>query len=806
MMNHNTTDTVNKNGVASNDTMEIDSTTSHAPSLHNELIAVPVLLVPMEAGDAEHESPGVAVGEERCDNKKESNALSNNFDGGNHDPNRNGLSDIPSSITLKLDESEMKLFRTINEATQALERGEISIPSRPNLRNIQVRVAGGWVRDKILNLQSHDVDIALDTCTGVEFATLVQQYVTAKQKKTEKEQPEDKDAESKATAIASRAAPNGNEHNKDKKKSKPARIAVIAANPNQSKHLETATTKIHGLEIDFANLRHEAYTDDSRIPTVQLGTPSQDAHRRDFTMNSLFLNLHTMVIEDYTCRGLIDLLFSKKVTTPLPAIETFQDDPLRVLRAIRFAVRFQYTLDIELENAARNENIHAALHVKVSRERVGKELIGMLHGKGANPKKAFQLINRLHLAGSVFLAPSPVGRNIIQGTIGIKNPIIYPPSPSEKLLASSAASLTSAGATTTDDAGGGDGSTFGGFRPSSRNSNASGSSVSSDYSIDEEQEHAAATIRAQVWDEGRDCLDEVQAVLDELQKNSATTTPGTTYDEPLVFMAVFLLPYYKLAYADNKKKNVQKLVVEYMVREGIKFKNTDVQAMVTIMQNVTTMCELLRHEPPPPRPPTLLAASATDMDVDSPENEAALLWKQIRLQTGMFIRSTKGLWVSTMIVATVFWIRCQQREEEEQQQTALSTPSSMITMTPNQIRERARQWHEAIFNNLELDHCWTIKALLNGKEVSTLLNVPKGPLVGVYTQQMIEWMLMNPDGTREDCLAYFKEQNVQQQLQNCEQVQELAEKASLRRDQRQHQHQHRHQQHHIHKKAHLSPP
>ena len=69
-------------------------------------------------------------------------------------------------------------------------------------------------------------------------------------------------------------------------------IAVITSNPEQSKHLETARMKLLDLEVDLVNLRSETYTD-SRIPQMTIGTPKQDAERRDLTINSLFYNINT---------------------------------------------------------------------------------------------------------------------------------------------------------------------------------------------------------------------------------------------------------------------------------------------------------------------------------------------------------------------------------------------------------------------------------------------------------------------------------------------------------------------------------
>lgn len=96
-------------------------------------------------------------------------------------------------------------------------------------------------------------------------------------------------------------------------------ISKIAQNPDQSKHLETATLKILGLELDLVNLRSEEYATNSRIPTgvvsvvryhtdvlftlsQAFGTPLQDALRRDITINALFYNVHSRSVEDFTGR------------------------------------------------------------------------------------------------------------------------------------------------------------------------------------------------------------------------------------------------------------------------------------------------------------------------------------------------------------------------------------------------------------------------------------------------------------------------------------------------------------------------
>ncbi|KXS16817.1 hypothetical protein M427DRAFT_97543, partial [Gonapodya prolifera JEL478] len=202
----------------------------------------------------------------------------------------------------------------------------IITPSRPPL-------AGGWVRDKLLGIDSHDIDVVLDTMSGVDFAS----HLT--------------------TFLGSRNMPVDH-------------LARIAANPDRSKHLETATGRVLGVELDFVRLRTERYAEDSRVPVVEEATPEEDAERRDITINSMFYNLHSRKVEDFTGKGVRDLL-RHHIETPLPALQTFLDDPLRVLRVVRFASRFGYSLHGDIRAAARDARVRDALMRKISRERVG---------------------------------------------------------------------------------------------------------------------------------------------------------------------------------------------------------------------------------------------------------------------------------------------------------------------------------------------------------------------------------------------------------------------------------------------------
>lgn len=85
---------------------------------------------------------------------------------------------------------------------------------------------------------------------------------------------------------------------------------------------------------------------------------------RDLTINSLFYNVNTGTVEDYTGKGTSDLRLGL-VRTPLPPCETLLDDPLRVLRAVRFASRLGFTVHGDLMEAGRDPRVHEALTTKV---------------------------------------------------------------------------------------------------------------------------------------------------------------------------------------------------------------------------------------------------------------------------------------------------------------------------------------------------------------------------------------------------------------------------------------------------------
>lgn len=265
-----------------------------------------------------------------------------------------------NSTTLEID-----IFQILLDANESQGCGSV------------IRVAGGWVRDKLMGLESDDIDITIDNMSGFSFAAKVANHLGLGDK-----------------------------------------VGIIKANPEKSKNIETAVMNIMDREVQFTGFRKETYSNESRIPVVEPGNLLEETYRRDFTVNSLYYNINDGKVEDVSGQGLIDLR-RKTIRLMVPpkqlwekmGIEdeqaankkSFTDDPLRVLRAIRFACRFNFGLSKDLVQAALDKQVLSSFNKKVSRERIQIELRKML--TGPSPERALSLIKDLGYLGSVLMLP-----------------------------------------------------------------------------------------------------------------------------------------------------------------------------------------------------------------------------------------------------------------------------------------------------------------------------------------------------------------------------------------------------------------
>ncbi|RYU90232.1 HD domain-containing protein [Mucilaginibacter terrigena] len=188
-------------------------------------------------------------------------------------------------------------------------------------QDVQAYAIGGYVRDIFLKRPSKDIDIVI-LGNGIAFAEAVAATLNVK-------------------------------------------VSVF-------KNFGTAMLRYQDVEVEFVGARKESYRSDSRKPIVENGTLEDDQKRRDFTINALAIALHGdefgTLIDPFG--GIADL-DAKLIRTPLNPVETFSDDPLRMMRAIRFASQLNFKIDDEAI-AAIKSNLH---RIKiVSQERTTDEL------------------------------------------------------------------------------------------------------------------------------------------------------------------------------------------------------------------------------------------------------------------------------------------------------------------------------------------------------------------------------------------------------------------------------------------------
>jgi poly(A) polymerase len=243
-------------------------------------------------------------------------------------------------VEIPCSDTELLLFERIAESAARMQ--------------LEVYVIGGFVRDKIIGRPTSDVDIV---CVG------------------------------NAIDLANEV------------------VAYYVPKPTVSffKNFGTAHFKIQDsdgqmLDVEFVGARRESYRAASRKPEVEPGTLEDDQNRRDFTINALAISLNRsnygQMIDPFN--GLRDLE-QKRIHTPLEPLTTFSDDPLRMLRAIRFAAQLGFQIDAETFSAI----VQDAERIRIiSQERITEEINKIiLTGK---PSIGFDLLYKSGLLKIIF--------------------------------------------------------------------------------------------------------------------------------------------------------------------------------------------------------------------------------------------------------------------------------------------------------------------------------------------------------------------------------------------------------------------
>ena len=199
------------------------------------------------------------------------------------------------------------------------------IGEKADLLGLECYVVGGYVRDIILERPSKDIDVvAVGEGSGIRLAE----------------------------ALA-------------KDMGRGAHVSVF-------RNFGTAQLKWHGQEVEFVGARRESYQHDSRKPIVEDGTLNDDLHRRDFTINAMAVCLNKERYGELIdlFEGLLDLE-DGIIATPLNPDVTFSDDPLRMMRCIRFATQLRFQIEDETQEALRRNAERIRI---ISQERIIDEL------------------------------------------------------------------------------------------------------------------------------------------------------------------------------------------------------------------------------------------------------------------------------------------------------------------------------------------------------------------------------------------------------------------------------------------------
>lgn len=217
----------------------------------------------------------------------------------------------------------------------------------------KVFVAGGYVRDELLGLDPKDIDLVVEMPDGgIEFANWI----------------------TRELGIY-------------KKGSNPVVFPTFGTAKFQLYGVEHDGHDLSDLEIEVVMTRKEKYSDEKgRKPDVSPGTLKDDVERRDFTVNSMLKDLTTGEILDLTGMGKKDLA-AGVVRTPLDPDVIFNEDPLRMLRAVRFTVKYNWQLPMFMIRSIKK---NADKLNKISAERIRDELNKML--VTGHPDKAIRLL------------------------------------------------------------------------------------------------------------------------------------------------------------------------------------------------------------------------------------------------------------------------------------------------------------------------------------------------------------------------------------------------------------------------------
>jgi len=232
-----------------------------------------------------------------------------------------------------------------------LEGNRLDRSETQNILNIIGKIAdaekvslwavGGFVRDKLLNIEVKDIDFAVEG-NGPQFACKVAEIFNTR-------------------------------------------------NVTIFEKFGTAMVQVNDFKLEFVGTRKESYQQDSRKPIVTESSLDDDLRRRDFTINAIAMGLNRENFEElYDPLNGCDDLRRGIIRTPLDPVVTFKDDPLRIMRAVRFATQLNFSIESKTYRAIKK--MYPRLEI-ISQERITDELMKMLDA--SKPSAGFELLDSL---------------------------------------------------------------------------------------------------------------------------------------------------------------------------------------------------------------------------------------------------------------------------------------------------------------------------------------------------------------------------------------------------------------------------
>lgn len=240
-----------------------------------------------------------------------------------------------NKVKLNLTEREKRIIHTIYEAADCIDQ--------------EAYLIGGYVRDNILGRSTQDIDVVTEG-NGVKLAQKVSDLLPDNPK-----------------------------------------VAVY-------KKFGTALIRTDNYELEFVGARKESYRSKSRKPEVSKGTIKDDQKRRDFTINALSVKLdgtdNFKLIDPF---GGVKHLEQRIIKTPLEPEKTFSDDPLRMMRAIRFATQLNFVIEDETYEAIKSQAERISI---ISQERITTEFNKIM--KAPKPSTGLELLLKTDLLNKFF--------------------------------------------------------------------------------------------------------------------------------------------------------------------------------------------------------------------------------------------------------------------------------------------------------------------------------------------------------------------------------------------------------------------